>query len=233
MRYNIFCVIIVLFTSANAFALLKFPKGTFVLEGKILVHKNDVYLAVNHKSNSESKIKLTGLIPKELTSQSGSNASIKIKIVKPFISYWGEAEFVEVNKYLDPFEVPTVYSDEKLTTNAQGLKILTPPSVVPPGADIFECGEYLIAGKFINSKNGNPFLEIYPTTSRRFPIELNGMHPRDSFWLNEDIIRAKLQVIRAGKGNLAKFNLMEKPSVITRTDALREPIVKITSKPCR
>lgn len=113
MRYNIFFATIALFISVNAFALLKFPEGTFVLEGKILVHKNDVYLAVNHTSNSESRIKLTGTIPKELTSQSGSNASIKIKIVKPFFSYWVEAEFVELKKYLDPFEVPAVYNDER------------------------------------------------------------------------------------------------------------------------
>lgn len=103
----------VLFFSIDAFALLKFPKGTFVLEGKILVHKNKVYLAVNHTSNSESRIMLTGTIPKELFSQSGSNASVKIRIAKPFFSYWGEAEFVELKKYLDPFETPATYNDER------------------------------------------------------------------------------------------------------------------------
>lgn len=113
MRYKLFLTTIALFFSVNAFALLRFPEGVFVLEGKILVHKNEIYLAVNHPSNSESRIKLTGTIPKELYSQSGSNASVKIRIVKPFFSFWGEAEFVELKKYLDPFETSAVYNDEK------------------------------------------------------------------------------------------------------------------------
>lgn len=114
MKYKIFIpVILVLFFSASAFALLRFPEGTFVLEGKLLVHKNEISLAVNHKSNSESRIKLKGSIPKELYSQNGSNASIKIKIEKSFFSYWGEADFVELKKYLDPFEASATYEDER------------------------------------------------------------------------------------------------------------------------
>jgi hypothetical protein len=98
--------------SINAFALLNFPEGTFVLDGKVLVDNNDAYLAVNYKSNSEIRIKLTGSIPKELMSQGGSNASIRVKIAKPFFSTKGEAQFVELKRYLDPFEAPAIYNDE-------------------------------------------------------------------------------------------------------------------------
>jgi len=92
---------------------LRFPKGTFILEGKIWAHEGQIYLVVNHKSNSETRIKLKGSYPKELFTQSGSNASIKLKIEESFFSIWGESEFIKLNRYLDPFEKPTVYNDEQ------------------------------------------------------------------------------------------------------------------------
>ena len=87
--------------------------GVFVLQGKIMVHQGDVYLAVNYKSNSETRIKLHGKLPKDIYSQSGSNTAIKMRINKSFMSYWGEAEFIEIKNYLDPFETPLVYHDER------------------------------------------------------------------------------------------------------------------------
>ncbi|MEK6627495.1 MAG: hypothetical protein AABY53_02625 [Bdellovibrionota bacterium] len=113
MRCNFIFYLIVLLFALNAVALLDFPTGNFVLEGKIVVKKTDVYLAINHKSTSESQIKLSGTVPKELLSQHGSNAAIKIKITKPFMSNLGEAEFMELKKYLDPFTIPAKYDDDK------------------------------------------------------------------------------------------------------------------------
>lgn len=120
------------------------------------------------------------------------------------------------------------------TAHAQESKALTPPMVVPPGADSFECGEYLVTGKLdIDSQKGGKFLKLYPTTTRSFPILLNGMSPKDAFLLEGAMIRVKLQVIQAGKGNLAKFNVIESPSRITKREALQEPVIKVTSKPCK
>lgn len=113
MKFKFYLPILILLFSVNAFALLKIPEGVFVLDGKILVQQGNVYLAINYKTNAESRIKLLGRVPNELLSQIGSNASIKIKVTKSFYSLWGEAEFVEFVKYIDPFEAPVVYNDER------------------------------------------------------------------------------------------------------------------------
>ena len=97
----------------NALALLKFSPGVFVLEGKVLVDQDQVFLAVNQASNSESIIKLNGPVPKELLKQNGSNAAIKLKITKSFFSRRGEAQFISLKKYLSPFDAPLLYQDER------------------------------------------------------------------------------------------------------------------------
>jgi hypothetical protein len=113
MKSKIFFLFILALYSFNTYALLKFPEGVFILEGKIMVLENDIFLAVNYKTNSETRIKLEGPVPKELFSQNGSNASIEIKIIKPINSYLGKANFIELKKYLDPFIAPAIYNDER------------------------------------------------------------------------------------------------------------------------
>lgn len=100
-------------SSFNTYALLKFPEGKFILEGKIMVLESEIFLAVNYKTNSETRIKLEGIVPKELFSQNGSNASVEINIIKPIHSSLGKANFIAIKKYLDPFDIPKIYNDER------------------------------------------------------------------------------------------------------------------------
>lgn len=118
-------------------------------------------------------------------------------------------------------------------TFAQATIGISPPSNVPAGIDNFNCGVYLVAGEFAESQKYESTLTLYPTTTRRFQITLNKMSKRDAIILNGSMIRAKVQVTKAGVGNGAKFNVLEKVSRITKTDALSNPLTQISNATCK
>ncbi len=98
--------------SFHGFALLHFEAKTYEMEGKLITKPpNEIYISINYQSNSETRIKLTGNVPKELYEQHESNALIKFKVARPFISFLGEAEFLELKRYLEPFEKVEIYHE--------------------------------------------------------------------------------------------------------------------------
>lgn len=113
MQFNVIVTTFLLFASVNAFALLQFPQRILILEGKILIHEGEAYIAVNYKSNSETRIRLTGTIPKELFSQGGSNVVLKVNVTREFKSALGAGELISIVRFLDPFESPKVYNNER------------------------------------------------------------------------------------------------------------------------
>ena len=98
----------VLFAS-HALALVRFNPGVSVIEGKVIVQDQSTFVVINRGTDSEVRIQLKGKLPVELKSQAGSNAAIRVRFKRSLISISGEAEFVAVERYLDPMDEPKVY----------------------------------------------------------------------------------------------------------------------------
>ena len=101
MRIKNSLVVILIFCVTNAFALTEFKKGPQVLQGKISVEKNEIFLLVNPGSNSQTKFKLSGDTSK-LKDQDGSNAELELVIPKDTLSASGEAEMKKFIRFLHP-----------------------------------------------------------------------------------------------------------------------------------
>lgn len=115
---------------------------------------------------------------------------------------------------------------------ASDFTIISPPKIVPSGAEKFECGIYMIAGELSRSANGQSYLTVYPGTSRGYPIQLKKFNSKDAIILNEAFVRVKLQVTKSGVGNAAQFVTLEKSKITTKSNALHEPVSKVASKAC-
>jgi len=101
MRIKNSLIILLLFCVTNAFALTEFKKGSQILQGKISVEKNEIFLLVNPGSNSQTKFKLSGDTEK-LKDQNGSNAELEIVIPEDTLSASGEAQLKKLIKFLHP-----------------------------------------------------------------------------------------------------------------------------------
>lgn len=112
MLFKITIPLLILFISINSFALLHIPSGKHKLQGKILIINNETYFSINHNTNSETRFKLKGKLPKGFESQNGTNAVITLKTKKPVFSFTSEAEFISLDKYFEPFEKIKVYRNE-------------------------------------------------------------------------------------------------------------------------
>jgi hypothetical protein len=94
-------VFILIFVSFNAFALKEFKKGDHVVQGKIAVEKELVFIIVNPGSFSQTKFKLSGDVSK-LKDQDGANAELELSIKEDTLSSSGEAELKKLVKFLHP-----------------------------------------------------------------------------------------------------------------------------------
>lgn len=106
--------------SFNSFALVKIPKGKCALSGKLIM-LNDfenlklkaVYLSINSKTNSETRIRLSGqyisLLEEQLEQAKEIRVKISIELTSQIYDFYGSAKFLDEYKILDPFDELPIY----------------------------------------------------------------------------------------------------------------------------
>jgi hypothetical protein len=100
--------------SFPCWALTQFPAGECRLEGVVFkdVKNSSFYLFVNHSTQGETRSKITGNLPADFYKLEKLPVSLDLYINKSTFSEYGEANFIKLEKVLDPFSPPKIYDRE-------------------------------------------------------------------------------------------------------------------------
>lgn len=116
MRTNILLTIILaVFFVLPSMALTRFPKGTCKLEGLLIKDTKapDWYFIVNPSTEAETRFKLKTFSPAKGINENGQYIEAVIEIPTSTFSTYGEAEFKNISKQLNPYEPVKLYNTKK------------------------------------------------------------------------------------------------------------------------
>lgn len=114
MPTKIIFLLLVILMSIKTFSITHFPQGTCSLEGLLVKATNEAnwYFIVNHKTNSETRFKLSGYLPTKEISEEGQFVQVVLDIPHETFSLYGEAELKKVDRFINPYIDPKRYSLE-------------------------------------------------------------------------------------------------------------------------
>lgn len=108
----LFFIVALFFSKAQA--LLQFDAGTYELEGYLAVeNKKDVFLTINRNTDNETNFKLSGKLVDGIRYKDNHKVIAVVKVNKNVFSAMGEAELLEIKKYVNGFYDIKVYRQEK------------------------------------------------------------------------------------------------------------------------